>query len=73
MDVYRDANGNPCPERDFRDVPLAVMAIYLGIDKTTLWRRTVAGQYAQGIRKIGQFRYYKPAIVMDAVRQAVAP
>ena len=64
MRVFKDANGRPAPELDWRDVPLSVMAEYLGIERSTLWRRTKAGM--PGTRKIGDRTYYKPAVFCGA-------
>lgn len=54
------------PDLDFRDVPLAVMARYLGIDPSTLARRTISGFYAKGVRKVGSVHYYQPRALVGA-------
>jgi hypothetical protein len=48
------------PDLDFRDVPPAVMAKYLGIAVCTLYRRTISGFYVKGIRRVGSIHYYQP-------------
>lgn len=54
------------PDLDFREVPLAVMAQYLGVNKSTLWRRTLSGFYAKGVRRVGSVHYYQPRLLVGA-------
>lgn len=68
MKPYVDENGNPVPEKDFRDVPASVMAAYLGIHPATLWRRVQDGMYDTGIIRRGRVRYFKPRKVLGIER-----
>jgi hypothetical protein len=60
MKPYTHEDGSPAPERDYRPVPPRLMALYLGINTATLWRRVCRGMYRDSIEKIGGTRYFKP-------------
>ncbi len=55
------------PDLDFRDVPAGVMALYLGIERSTLYRRTLRGFYRRGVRRAGAAHLYQPRIVCAEV------
>ena len=74
MEPSRDANGLLRPDMDFRHVPAHVMAVYLGINPKTLWKRRVKhpGLYPKkAIVLIGTMTCYIPAVMVGAVKQAV--
>lgn len=65
MSPLTDEHGNKTPERDGRHVPVSVMAQYLDVAPSTVWKRHAAGVYPKtGIKQIGSFTYYIPRVVM---------
>ena len=52
------------PDLDRRHVPAATMAAYLGLSRTTLWRRTLDGFYEAGVKTVGTRHYYQPRAVV---------
>ncbi len=64
MAPITDKDGHLRPDMDFRDVPVGVMALYLGIDPSTVWKRRMAGHFPKsGIRIMGKVTYYRPRVI----------
>lgn len=60
-----DAAGNPRGDLDYREVPISIMCIYLGIGRTAFWNRWLAGHYPrEGGRLIGTRTVFRPRIIM---------
>lgn len=73
MDPITDADGHLRPDLDFRDVPAGLMAKYLGVTVSTVWRRTLEGFYPPaGIRRMGTTTYYRPRIICGCTAQGAA-
>lgn len=70
MQPLRDANGNLTPELDKRDVPLAVMAAYVGVHPHTLYEQMTQEHFPKAATsKHGTRTYYKPWVWVQ-VREA---
>lgn len=66
LDIIRDETGRPRPDLDYRDVTVSVMAMYLDINPSTLWRRVISGYYQRGIKQNGRYTMYQPRQVVGA-------
>ncbi len=64
MSPIRDEQGNLRPDLDFREVTRAVMAEYLSVDPSTLWRRVINGDYTGCYRRHGTVAYFFPRKVL---------
>lgn len=67
MKPITDSDGKLRPDLDFRYVPVALMALYLGVSKQTLWRHTANGLYVRGVKRIGRIHYYQPRVMVSEV------
>ncbi len=70
MKPITDESGALRPDLDFRFVPRQLMALYLGMHPTTLYRHTINGLYERGTKKIGSITYYQPRVIVAEVAHA---